>query len=529
MLKRLIAFLTASILVLGIGSVNVFATDFSITDISVSEGVIPSDIGEITITMSDEIDRDTLNSICFVKSDGSSVRGGSYVDIGEDASQAVVRFGRLDIGSYKLEVKEGLASTDGVKAVSSALFYEVKTNDPRDVIAEPDFKDTAVWESKTYSNDDFGSVIENVIPFEGTTAVGSECTVDTENGTVTVGNSTKSSGGVQIDTQSLSTGGLMMEFKFQNKDKGTFNDNGGVLGIMMNTSTSAIPLLGTSSGGHILVKGNGGSGMGIDSKYNAPSSDGWFHIRAIISRENETDNWQVMVYNLSKSDTVAVYAPAAALGDGTIEGIRLGCLKQGKNRVFKDISVWKPAEQRLVYADTLVDASKDGLNVVFFEDEDADNVNAVLTQDGDEIDADIEYNDDTRTLTVNPRDYLDKDKEYLISFTNGYLSDEISVYTSGYPVSVTDVSYDDGKISYYLTGDGAKRNLKVFAVGYDAAGKLMKGAVYGDDTVSGSEPVEKTLSAESLSACNTVKLMVWELADRYMRPVCQPINISIDN
>ena len=51
----------------------------------------------------------------------------------------------------------------------------------------------------------------------------------------------------------------------------------------------------------------------------------------------------------------------------------------------------------------------------------------------------------------------------------------------------------------------------------------MGGAVYCDVT----DPDNGTIPAEALGSCETIKIMIWEICDGYMRPACDAVQIAL--
>ena len=89
------------------------ASDFTVTDLSLPGGVIESDHGSIEITFSAPVDATTKDEIKLLKTDGGEIPGGSYVTLSPDSMKAVLVYGRLYEGEYKLIGTERLLSEEG--------------------------------------------------------------------------------------------------------------------------------------------------------------------------------------------------------------------------------------------------------------------------------------------------------------------------------------------------------------------------------------------------------------------------------
>ncbi len=148
-----------------------------------------------------------------------------------------------------------------------------------------------------------------------------------------------------------------------------------------------------------------------------------------------------------------------------------------------------------------------------------------LTLGGEEIEAEFSYDEETKKISVTPCDYLLGGNYYILSFGNS-LSGAIRVNVKTSTIEVEDVSYSGDAVDYTITGDGTERQIMVLAVGYDATGELLTGAVYEKYVLSGTDAEPKTLSAPKLVDANSIKFMVWEICDGYTRPLADIIEIE---
>ncbi len=527
MIKRFTSFLTALILVLGVGSVNVFASDFSVTEVSVPEGVIPSGIGEIVVTMSDVIDPDTIDNIRFVRSDGTDVKGGCYVEIGDNDTQAVVSFGRLDKGDYRLELDSELLSKDGVAATPKTCEYSVENGLNGQVLLYEDFQDIEPGE---YTRDELKEHLPAGLNITGSNAVYEIVESPSGRRYTKMGVAAGKTGGgwstVKLESP-ISEGTINIDVDYSG-DAGTYAKNLLSIYVLESGKEKNKKYTHGMSSGYGNGKANSTATCGAPGGAITRDSDSFWSLRYVISRGVDDESWTVKGYDKANNMTEIFSGSIPVNTIPVMQNFYLmdgwGAASTGGYCCVDEICVWTTDEQKLVYADKSAAVTDDELNIVLFDDETEDNIDAYLMLDGSRVDAEVTYDADNRRITVNPVDYLMRGEEYILGFTSGDYSGEVTVSIEQYPAALTDAVYSEGKISFDFDGDKSLTDLKIFAVGYDAEGKLMQGAVAAD-----FNPDNKEISAETLAECTTVKLMVWEVQDGYMRPVCQTAELSINN
>lgn len=154
-------------------------------------------------------------------------------------------------------------------------------------------------------------------------------------------------------------------------------------------------------------------------------------------------------------------------------------------------------------------------------------VTGLLMLGEEELSAELIYDADNKSLTINSSDYLLSGKEYILFAEDVIGQGALKLHTKLSTVKTEGAAYSNGEISYTITGDGTQRSFKVIAVGYDANEALLPGAEFEDITLSSSSPETKKLAVPELMGAKKIKFLIWEICEGFTRPISEVTEIIV--
>lgn len=382
------------------------ASDFTVTDLSLPGGVIESDHGSIEITFSAPVDATTKDEIKLLKTDGGEIPGGSYVTLSPDSMKAVLVYGRLYEGEYKLIGTERLLSEDGESLTPFEITYIVPVSVPEIKVYEANFEKLSTG-SISVSN------ISAQVP-------GTSCGTGGGNATYSIGESESGIKYLSVKTSKKNTGASLSVTLSEAIEKGKvyvdmkmmvtegtltrnmfqFADGNG-----SSTALRMVQYINTDQG----IR-NDGAGIGCDVLKKMPDKDddGFFNLRLCMERNTTEDKWTAVCYDMNSTDRDIIFKSRQPFNNiSSIQKIIVLEIyptsdTEAEEAVYvSDIKVSTHAEPELLYieGDFLPDAEK--IKTVLTED--TDMIDAEFyTRDGEKFDAEITLDEIDAVYIASP-------------------------------------------------------------------------------------------------------------------------------
>ncbi len=528
MLKKIICVITAVMLCLSLYIPAMAAPDFEVSYISNSGGKISCTLGEIEITFTDDVDAKTLSGITFTNAYGDEIKGGAYAVKGDSDDEVKLKFGRLAEGNYILCITEDLKSVNGESASYAEYEYTVLTDE--DVaVAESKISDMEVGET-TKDNMTADSTNMSFSGPDGYHTYSVEKTDGGENyvyytcaGSQGVGGSflltlptAMETGKFVLDTAVKSDGGNMARNLFSPRN----SSNKKVYAFSIKNDNVL----------HCATQGKFNDSAFFTGAENQKDADGFWNLRLIISRNSTDEPWAFKVYETTTSYANPIYEisiPNSDLDD-LKSIIVFDCWNTTNNDagfMCKDIKAFTPRTPAVIYTDG-EDGNPASEEIRFVSSEDlfteliTEDTVTLTDIDGEEIKADISYEEDNRTIVVKPHRFLKYDHKYNLSVSDG-ICNGIDFTTGNTELIVDGVSYDSAEkeLSVDITKlTEASQDIVILAGVYNDEDVLQ---FFIQDDINSDEdlPAEIDLSSYTLPDSGTFKVYVWQQCDGFLRAV----------
>ena len=493
-----------------------------------------------------DVDEKTLDSgISFTNADGTPVPGGYTVAAGENARQAVITFGRLHQGEYKLVTTSALkALDDGISTREAAWSFAVETDDDEPVIygdfsryAEGKISATELVNSNTsFAN----STYEIETAQDGTKYITTTATQAVKGGGITITlPEPVYKGKIAFDLRFKAVGGSIKRNLFSVKD----SSNKKVSMFQINQDN----VISKNSESATL------NGEFIDNEYVSDEDDDFYNIRVVYMAEDEHSDWTIQVYDKFRSLTEPTWQGKAGREyDSANKKYGLANIAQmvffdiwwqnGNAESGAGVAVMEYAYHILpvpkVISSDLDTAKPDTNELNLYLDSDL-NVNelsedSVKLMNGDiEIPLVLDYNAQERKLTIIPKEYLEYDTSYEIKFGK-MLCENTGFKTPPGQVSISAAPALSGTGESCSLRFSAKNNTSSSARIYtvvrilDAESKLVK--VVGNDnmTVEADQSLDAVvpLTGAAIQEGYKIKAFIWAEQNGLIYPITAPVELS---
>ena len=511
------------VLLLSVNSVTVYASGFSVTDISVVEGVIDSGIGSITLTFNKPVDFTTISALTFAKADGSVVRGGAYAKEGESEYEVVVTFGRLDVGNYTLTVGDGLQATDGASATPVAYNYQVTSSVAEETLKTMNFNSMATGEK---------SSTEMNAAFPGTSFYSNGYSkykiveVDENNKELEIWSSAKnkSSGYFLTLDNPIYEGTIHIDLKVR-ASEGYVNRN--IFTVLDGlTDTQAIKTVEIHNKDTGLRKRPHGSTSDVKKAHPDKDADGYYYLRFTMSRPTTADAWECQCIDLNSPDKDLVFIDEPTRAVSFVQKFQICELYTSYDTEvverlwLKDMKISKNVPPQILHMDETVSPDVDTFDVILTED--VENASVDLLAGEESVGVNSELLADKRTIRVTPASYLSAGETYTLRFEGLALSDT-TVTAKAPSAMLGGLSISENTLNATVTlNDAAGKRYLLLAVGYTSEGKI-SGIAETAVVDSVVNPVAIDISA--IASADSFKVYLWEQDTNSMIPLIVPQEI----
>lgn len=420
---------------LSVASVSVGNSE-SVTEISYG-------LGNIQITMTDDVNPDTLSGVEFKKANGTAIKG----FLVKDAQGAVISlsFGNLEIGTeYVLSITSDLLSDDGTAATPVSYSYVAKA-----MVITYDFDDMSVMNSPVSK-----SSFESLTDFKGEHYATSQATAGVyqvvEDGSgnnylrMTGSDLTRRDWGPTVRAglsylfdEPITGGTVTLTYRVKNefaKHPGALHRMGSVLVCGSNSATPTGTI-----GNHVCV--------GNDQMYlqdsgacdwtilgTAPGdlvgdSNEWNKVKVVASYDSSTRKWKGEFYVVTPDGAEMLTSQGVSSAGARLRGFDFG---QAAWDVYTDIA---PADKTPYFAfdDIKIEISssasvgigdaegaipdKESFSLYLTDDIQGSSVAATLKKQGSssEIAANCVYDEQARKVTLSPNAYLKYNTTYEVN------------------------------------------------------------------------------------------------------------------
>ncbi|MBR2500618.1 MAG: hypothetical protein IKB60_06035 [Clostridia bacterium] len=537
--------------ILSVSSVSVGNAD-SITEISYG-------LGSIQITMSDDVNPDTLSGVEFTKADGTAIKGFLL----KSAEGAVINlsFGNLEIGTdYALKITSDLLSDDGVAATPVSYSYKAIAS-----VITYDFDDMSVMDSPISK-----SSFESLTDFKGEHYATTQATsgvyqvLDDGSGNnylrMTGSDLTRRDWGATVRSalsylfdEPIKGGTVTLTYRVKNevgKHPGALHRTGAVLVCGSNSTTPS-----GSIGNHVCagndemyLQDSGSCGwtvLGTAPGDLVADSDGWNKVKVVASYDPGARKWKGEFYVVTPDGAEMLASEGVSAAGARLIGFDLG---HAAWDVYTEIA---PADKTpyMAYDDIKIEISssarvgtgdaqaalpnKESFSLYLTDDIESTTISATLKKQGasSEIAATCVYDEQARKVTVSPKAYLKYNTTYEVnidgvatySFTTAQAPVTVSNKTLRYKVGENPetVAAPSGACKAIAKANinadastlGAGREILMMLVAYDSEGVIL-GAAQQIETITGetSLPVNPMVSLDLAdgSAVARMGLFVFE-------------------
>ena len=494
---------------------------------------------KLEIEFNFDLDSATLASgIKFVNADGTSIPGGYNVEMGNSAKQAIITFGRLRKGEYKLVTTSLLkAQEDGITTIEDEWSFKVETEDDEPIVygefsdfVEGDISNTQLGNG----NASFASSTYEIVTTDGGIKY-----------VTSKGSQTAKGGGITITLpQSISKGKIAFDFSFKAVG-GKIKRN---IFTAADSSGNKVYTIQVNDTNNISKNGEKATAPGeFKSSGYTTDADEFYNLRIVYMAEDELSDWTVQIYDKLASMTEPIYqgkigrvydSASSKYGLPNISKMSLFDIwwMSGDDANGAGVAVKEYAYHVLPVPQVLssnLEAAQPDTNK-FELDIDSDLAVDLLSQEtvtltaGDTtIPATVSYDALDRKLTITPNEYLEYGTTYQIKFAK-FICENVTFETPQRPVSMTTnpaLVETDGVKSVQISAtknSGEAATICAIAKIFDAEGNLIK--IIGDDSMSLTD--ELPLTDVAWEAGYTVKTFIWASQNGLIYPISSPVELT---
>lgn len=512
------------VLLLSVAVYPAYASTFEVVSVSETEGIIDSGIGSITLTFSEPVDFTSASALTFTKADGSAVKGGAYVKEGDSTTEAIVTFGRLDVGDYTLTVGENLKSTGGASVTSAVYNYEVTSSVAEETLKTMNFDSMSTGE-KSYT--------EMNAAFPGTSFYSNGYSkykiveVDESNKELEIWSSAKnkSSGYFLTLDNPIYEGTIHIDLKVR-ASEGYVNRN--IFTVLDGlTDTQAIKTVEIHNADTGLRKRPHGSTSDVKKAHPDKDEDGYYYLRFTMSRATTSDAWECQCVDLNSPNKDLVFIDEPTRAVSFVQKFQICELyttydtEVNERLWLSDMKISKNVPPQLLHTDETVSPDVDTFDVILTED--VENAYVDLLADDESVGVNSELLADKRTIRVTPANYLYAGETYTLRFGGVAISD--ATITAKAPSATIDgLGISGNTLNATITlNDAEDKSYLLLAVGYTSEGKI---SGIGETVVVDSIVTPVVIDISELSTADNFKVYLWEQDTNSMIPLTVPQEIA---
>ena len=476
--------------------------------------------------------------IQFTKADGTAIPGGYNVEMGNSNNQAIITFGRLRQGGYKLVTTSSLkAQEDGVTTLEDEWSFKVETDDDEPIVNGEfsDFEEGVISDKSALEDDNItyaNSTYEIVTTEDGTKYITSTGSEAIKSGSITI-----------TLPQTVTKGKIAFDLSFKAVG-GTITRN---LLTVQDSSKNKVYSLKLDGDNNISknARNDAVNGEFTQNEYTV-DEDGFYNLRIVYMAEDEFSDWTIQVYDKLTSMADPIWqGKAGRVYDSANKKYGIPNISQmvlfdiwwssGNDQTGAGVAVKEYAYHILpvpqVTSSNLDAAEPDADDLELTIDSDL-NVNELseetvtLIAGEREIPAVVGYSAQDRKLTITPKEYLEYGTTYQIKFGNMICENE-SFTTPQRPVSMSTapvLAESGGVKSVQISAThntGAPATICAIAKVFDAEGNLIK--IIGDDSLSLNDKLR--LTDVSWETGYTVKTFIWASQNGLIYPISAPVEL----